>query len=97
MQGTDHDLHLANQPDTAAFARELTPAAATSAQLRLTPSNWSRGGCDGGPAGWTNMESVQTIRASGNVVADYEAKMQALQYVRLTAAATIHVSTACAH
>jgi hypothetical protein len=61
-------------------AREAPPSGATSTHLSLTKSTWGHGGCDGGPAGWTNMEAVQLFRASGNVVAEVDANMRRLHW-----------------
>jgi hypothetical protein len=61
-------------------AREAPPSGATSTHRSLTKSTWGHGGCDGGPAGWTNMEAVQLFRASGNVVAEVDANMRRLHW-----------------
>jgi hypothetical protein len=64
----------------ASVAREALPSGASSTHLALTKSIWGHGGCDGGPPGGTNMEAVQTFRASGDVVADIDASMRRLHW-----------------
>lgn len=61
-------------------AREALPAGATSTHLLIKKSTWGHGGCDGGPPGWTNIETDQTFRASGGVAAQVDMKMRMLHW-----------------
>jgi hypothetical protein len=62
------------------IAHAVMPPDASHITQVLAPSTWSGGGCDGGPAGWTYMEDVQTFQASGSVVAEIDANMNRMHW-----------------
>ena len=61
-------------------ARLALPADATGTHLSLMRSTWGKGGCDGGPPGWTNMRAVETFHASGDVPTKVDARMRYLHW-----------------
>lgn len=64
----------------AKVASAAMPAGAVSTRLVLKKSTWGKGGCDGGPPGWTPMEAIQRFRATGDVAAQVDANMQRLRW-----------------
>lgn len=59
----------------AGVAEQAIPPAATDERLHLIKSKWSPGGCDGGPAGWSQLEVDQQFRTVGDSIAQIDAAM----------------------
>ena len=67
------------------IARLALPTDASATHLSLTKSTWGKGGCDGGPPGWTNMRAVETFHAPGDVPTKIDARMKGLHWRDVTA------------
>ena len=56
-------------------AGRAVPPGATNEHLHLTLSRWERGGCDGGPDGWSRIEVDQAFRATKGAISQIDAAM----------------------